>query len=77
MDVERIFNAALEKQSAAERAAYLDGACGHDADLRARVREVKQLKPTFSVLRSLKILRLLFEQLTNHMLFKPDVKCVF
>ena len=37
MDVEQIFNAALEKRSATERAAYLDGACGNDADLRARV----------------------------------------
>ena len=36
-DVEAIFTAALEKRSPAQRAAYLDGACGNDADLRARV----------------------------------------
>ena len=35
--VEDIFNATLQKGSAVERAAYLDGACGNDADLRARV----------------------------------------
>src|ERR1017187_3980862 len=32
-----IFNSALERTTPAERAAYLDGACGDDADLRARV----------------------------------------
>ena len=32
-----IFNSALERTSPAERAAFLDGACGEDADLRARV----------------------------------------
>jgi hypothetical protein len=32
-----IFNAALERATPAERAAFLDGACGEDADLRARV----------------------------------------
>ncbi|MHC4549454.1 MAG: serine/threonine-protein kinase [Planctomycetota bacterium] len=35
--VEEIFHAALRKGSAAERAAFLDGACGYDAALRARV----------------------------------------
>ncbi|MCP4251526.1 MAG: protein kinase [bacterium] len=37
MDVEAIFHAALEKGTAAERAAYLDGACGADPTLRDRV----------------------------------------
>src|ERR1019366_4821938 len=32
-----IFNSALEQATPAERAAYLDGACGEDADLRARI----------------------------------------
>jgi len=35
--LELIFEAALEKGSEPERAAYLDGACGVDADLRGRV----------------------------------------
>jgi serine/threonine protein kinase len=35
-----IFSGALERSSAAERAAYLDAACGHDAALRARVEEL-------------------------------------
>src|SRR5262245_39083218 len=35
--VEVIFNTALQKGSAVERVAYLDGACASDADLRARV----------------------------------------
>jgi serine/threonine protein kinase/Flp pilus assembly protein TadD len=37
MKTEDIFLAAVEKDSPAERAAYLDGACGNDAGLRARV----------------------------------------
>src|ERR1017187_8124147 len=32
-----IFNSALERTTPAERAAYLDGACAEDADLRARI----------------------------------------
>ena len=32
-----IFNSALEQATPAERAAYLDGACGDDAELRARI----------------------------------------
>jgi hypothetical protein len=32
-----IFNSALERTTPAERAAYLDGACGEDAELRARI----------------------------------------
>lgn len=36
-DVETIFNAALQKGSTAERFAYLDGACGSDAELRGRL----------------------------------------
>jgi serine/threonine protein kinase/tetratricopeptide (TPR) repeat protein len=35
--VEEIFDAALEREGGAEREAYLDGACGPDAELRARV----------------------------------------
>ena len=35
--VESVFNAALEKGSIVERAAYLDGACSSDPDLRSRV----------------------------------------
>jgi serine/threonine protein kinase len=36
-DIEELFHAALEHRSTAERAAYLDGACRGNADLRARV----------------------------------------
>jgi hypothetical protein len=32
-----IFNSALERATPAERAAYLDGACGADEEMRARV----------------------------------------
>src|ERR1022692_3204365 len=32
-----IFNSALERTTPAERAAYLDGACGDDAELRSRI----------------------------------------
>ena len=32
-----VFNSALERTTSAERAAYLDGACGEDAGLRARI----------------------------------------
>jgi ABC-2 type transport system permease protein len=35
--IESIFNAALQKASTVERVAFLEGACGNDADLRARV----------------------------------------
>ena len=37
MIAEEIFLKAIEKETAAERAAYLDGACGDDAKLRAEV----------------------------------------
>jgi tetratricopeptide (TPR) repeat protein/tRNA A-37 threonylcarbamoyl transferase component Bud32 len=37
LDAEQIFNAARKIEAPCERAAYLDGACGDDADLRARV----------------------------------------
>ena len=37
MKAEDIFLAALERKSPAERVAYLDGACGDDAALRAQV----------------------------------------
>jgi serine/threonine protein kinase/Flp pilus assembly protein TadD len=37
MNAEEILLAAVEKETPAERAAYLDGACGHDATLRALV----------------------------------------
>ncbi|MCH7557545.1 MAG: protein kinase [Planctomycetes bacterium] len=36
-DIKAIFSEALEKQTAEERAAYLDQACGNDADLRSKV----------------------------------------
>ena len=36
-DEKGIFCEALDRQSARERAVYLDAACGDDADLRARV----------------------------------------
>src|SRR5262245_47161316 len=36
-DVKALFLAAAEKPTPAERAAYLDGACGGDAELRHRV----------------------------------------
>src|SRR6516164_8182753 len=35
-----IFVAALDRTTLAERAAYLDGACGDDAELRAKVGEL-------------------------------------
>lgn len=35
--LEAIFDAALQKSASGERAAYLEGACGPDADLRGRV----------------------------------------
>src|SRR6185503_281066 len=37
MNAEEILLAAVEKRTPAERAAYLDGACGSDAVLRAQV----------------------------------------
>ena len=37
MNAEEIFLKAIEKRSAGERAAYLDGACGSDTELRAEV----------------------------------------
>jgi hypothetical protein len=40
--VETIFFAALEKKAGAERAAYLDEACGADAALRLRIRGLYQ-----------------------------------
>jgi serine/threonine protein kinase/Flp pilus assembly protein TadD len=40
MSEESIFTAALAKGDPAERAAFLDGACGGDADLRRRVEEL-------------------------------------
>ena len=39
-NVETIFSSALQRTSAGERTAYLDGACGDDAALRARVEEL-------------------------------------
>jgi serine/threonine protein kinase/WD40 repeat protein len=39
-DVARIFGEAAELQNPAERAAYLDGACGQDARLRAEVEQL-------------------------------------
>ncbi|MHC4861880.1 MAG: serine/threonine-protein kinase, partial [Planctomycetota bacterium] len=36
-DIEAIFHAARERRSSAERRAYLDGACGDDAEVRTRV----------------------------------------
>ncbi len=36
-DIKAIFSEALERQTAEERAAYLDEACGNDADLRSKV----------------------------------------
>jgi serine/threonine protein kinase/plasmid stabilization system protein ParE len=40
--LERIFNAAVEKGTPAERSAFLDGACGSDADLRVRIEALLQ-----------------------------------
>ena len=37
VDIKSIFFEALRKKNAAERAAYLDGACGKDAIVRAEV----------------------------------------
>ncbi len=37
-DIKAIFSEALERQTAEERAAYLDEACGNDADLRSKVK---------------------------------------
>jgi hypothetical protein len=43
--VESIFFAALEKKTAAERADYLDQACGGDAPLRLRVEQLLEAHP--------------------------------
>ena len=43
--LESIFSAALEKKTAAERAAYLDRACGADAALRLRVERLLEAHP--------------------------------
>ena len=43
--VESIFFAALEKKTAAERADYLDQACGGDAELRRRVERLLEAHP--------------------------------
>ena len=43
--VESIFLAALDQESAAERAEYLDHACGDDAALRRRVERLLQAHP--------------------------------
>jgi hypothetical protein len=43
--VESIFFAALEKKAGAERAAYLDEACGADAALRLRVEQLLEAHP--------------------------------
>jgi hypothetical protein len=40
VDIKSIFGEALEKETAEERAAYLDKACGNDADLRKKVEEL-------------------------------------
>jgi hypothetical protein len=37
MSEETIFDAAIQKANPAERAAYLDAACGGDAELRRRI----------------------------------------
>ncbi len=42
---EAVFFAALEKKTAAERAAYLDGACAGDADLRRQVEKLLTAHP--------------------------------
>src|SRR5262245_11101922 len=43
--VEALFFAALEKEAAAERAAYLDAACGGDAGLRRQVERLLKAHP--------------------------------
>ena len=43
--VEALFFAALEKPSGAERAAFLDEACGNDADLRRQVERLLVAHP--------------------------------
>jgi hypothetical protein len=43
--VEALFFAALEKGTVAERAAYLDSACGGDAELRRQVEKLLQAHP--------------------------------
>jgi PAS domain S-box-containing protein len=43
--VETLFFCALEKGSAAERAAYLDSACGGDAELRRQVEKMLKVHP--------------------------------
>lgn len=44
--VEQLFNAALELPTAAERRAYLDGACAGDAELRSRVEQLLRAHDT-------------------------------
>jgi serine/threonine protein kinase len=43
--IERVFYAALEKSSSAERAAYLDESCADDAELRGRVQCLLDAQP--------------------------------
>src|SRR5262249_37185201 len=43
--VEALFFAALEKETEAERAAYLDSACGGDAELRRQVEKLLRAHP--------------------------------
>jgi hypothetical protein len=43
--LETIFSTALEKKTAAERAAYLDEGCGGDAALRLRVEQLLEAHP--------------------------------
>jgi hypothetical protein len=43
--VEALFFAALEQGTAAERTAYLDSACGDDAELRRRVEKLLNAHP--------------------------------
>jgi eukaryotic-like serine/threonine-protein kinase len=44
--VEALFFAALEKETAVERAAYLDSACGGDAELRRQVEKLLNAHPS-------------------------------
>ena len=46
--VESIFHAAMDRGSAAERAAYLDRACAGDPELRSRVERLLEVQPELS-----------------------------
>jgi len=47
--IKAVFLAALERRESDQRAAYLDGACGEDAEMRLRVEELLQAMSSWAV----------------------------